>query len=99
MIIYGKYTSINWFVESGVAWFALAMFFMYIITFYTKRFKPVYVFVLSVVIAMILGYTGENTDIFCWMRIVYFYPFFSYAPAILPCICAAFSIFVRSTEE
>ena len=38
MIIYGKYTSINWFVESGVAWFALAMFFMYIITFYTKRF-------------------------------------------------------------
>ena len=76
MIIYGKYTSINWFVESGVAWFALAMFFMYIITFYTKRFKPVYVFVLSVVIAMILGYTGENTDIFCWMRIVNFYPFF-----------------------
>lgn len=76
MIIYGKYTSINWFVESGVAWFALAMFFMYIITFYTKRFKPVYVFVLSVVIAMILGYTGENTDIFCWLRIVNFYPFF-----------------------
>ena len=76
MIIYGKYTSINWFVESGVAWFALAMFFMYIITFYTKRFKPVYGFVLSVVIAMILGYTVENTDIFCWMRIVNFYPFF-----------------------
>ena len=76
MIIYGKYTSINWFVESGVAWFALAMFFMYIITFYTKRFKPVYGFVLSVVIAMILGYTVENTDIFCWLRIVNFYPFF-----------------------
>ena len=76
MIIYGKYTSINWFVESGVAWFALAMFFMYIITFYTKRFKPVYGVVLSVVIAMILGYTVENTDIFCWMRIVNFYPFF-----------------------
>ena len=51
MIIYWKYTSINWFVESGVAWFALAMFFMYIITFY--KLKPVYGFVLSVVIAMI----------------------------------------------
>ena len=75
MIIYGKYTSINWFVESGVAWFALAMFFMYIITFYTKRFKPVYGFVLSVVIAMILGYTVENTDIFCWLRIVNFIHF------------------------
>ena len=50
--------------------------FMYIITFYTKRFKPVYGFVLSVVIAMILGYTVENTDIFCWLRIVNFYPFF-----------------------
>lgn len=25
---------------------------------------------------MILGYTVENTDIFCWMRIVNFYPFF-----------------------
>lgn len=45
MIIYGKHTSINWFV-------------------------------LSVVIAMILGYTVENTDIFCWLRIVNFYPFF-----------------------
>lgn len=44
--------------------------FMYIITFYTKRFKPVYGFVLSVVIAMILGYTVENTDIFCWMKLL-----------------------------
>ena len=33
-ITYGKYTTLIWFDDSGVAWYAMAMFFMYIITFY-----------------------------------------------------------------
>ena len=37
------YVSIDFFRESGVSWFILALFFMYIITFYTKKYKPLYV--------------------------------------------------------
>lgn len=70
------YVSIDFFRESGVSWFILALFFMYIITFYTKKYKPLYVLSVSILISMLAGYTNGDTNVFCWLRIVIFYPFF-----------------------
>lgn len=70
------YVSIDLFRESGVAWFILALFFMYAITFYTKRFRPVYVFTVSIFVSMLAGYTNGDINLFCWLRVVIFYPFF-----------------------
>lgn len=70
------YVPIDLFHESGVAWFILALFFMYVITFYTKRFRPVYVFTVSILVSMLAGYTNGDINLFCWLRVVIFYPFF-----------------------
>lgn len=59
-----------------MAWFILALFFMNIITFYTKRFRPSYIFVLSILLSMLAGYAKGDMNLFCWLRVVIFYPFF-----------------------
>lgn len=76
------FVPIDLFRESGVAWFVLALFFMYIITFYTKRFRPAYVFTVSIFIALLAGYTNADINLFSWLRVVVFYPFF-YAGYVL----------------
>ena len=75
-IIEGDYKPIDFFRESGVAWFILALFFMHVITFYTKRFRTLYVFVVSILISMLAGYTIGDINLFSWLRVVIFYPFF-----------------------
>ena len=44
----GTFISVDFFREPGAAWFILALFFMYLITFYTKQFRPAYVLIVSV---------------------------------------------------
>lgn len=70
------YVGIDFWRESGVAWFILALFFMNVITFYTKRFRPSYILVLSILLSMLAGYTKGDMNLFCWLRVVVFYPFF-----------------------
>lgn len=82
ILLQDGYVPIDLFRESGVAWFILALFFMYVITFYTKRFQPVYVFAVSILIAVLAGYTNADINLFCWLRVVIFYPFF-YAGYVL----------------
>ncbi len=72
----GDYVPIDFFREAGVSWFILALFFMYVITFYTKQFCPAYVLLVSILISMAAGYTNVDTNLFCWLRVVIFYPFF-----------------------
>lgn len=76
IILRDGFVPIDFFHESGLAWFILALFFMYVITFYTKRFRPVYVFTASILISMLAGYTNGDINLFCWLRVVVFYPFF-----------------------
>ncbi len=77
------YVGIDFFREPGVGWYILALFFMYVITFYTKRFRPAYVFIVSILLSMLAGYTNGDINLFCWLRVVVFYPFF-YAGYALP---------------
>ena len=72
----GTFISVDFFREPGAAWFILALFFMYLITFYTKQFRPAYVLIVSVFVSMAAGYSNMDTNLFCWLRIAIFYPFF-----------------------
>lgn len=72
----GTFVSIDFFQEAGAAWFIMALFFMYLITFYTRRFRPAYVMLVSILISMAAGYSNVDTNLFSWLRIVVFYPFF-----------------------
>ncbi len=81
-IIQGDFVEIDFVRESGVAWFILALFFMHVITFYTKRFRPAYMFTLSILLSMLAGYTNGDINFLCWLRVIIFYPFF-YAGYVL----------------
>ena len=72
----GTFISVDFFREPGAAWFILALFFMYLITFYTKQFRPAYVLIVSVFVSMAAGYSNMDTNLFCWLRIAIFYPFY-----------------------
>lgn len=63
--------------ESGLPWFMLSLFFMYVITMYTKRFKPIWVLVSSVALSVFAGYAiQKNGDFLTILRTINFYPFF-----------------------
>lgn len=54
----------------------LALALMFAITFYTKRFQPRYILLLSVLLSLFAGYTTEKTTFLVWLRVVNYYPFF-----------------------
>lgn len=65
------------FSPSGISWYLLSMFFMFLITMLIKDYKPQYIFVLSLIIGVMCGFVQtENPDFFTWMRTLTFYPFF-----------------------
>ena len=63
--------------EAGLPWFMLSLFFMYIITMYTKRFKTAWVLIGSVALSVFAGYAiQKNGDFLTVLRTINFYPFF-----------------------
>lgn len=65
------------FSPSGISWYLMSMFFMFLITMLIKDYKPQYIFVLSLIIGVMCGFAQtENPDFFTWMRTLTFYPFF-----------------------
>lgn len=65
------------FSPSGISWYLMSMFFMFLITMIIKDYKPQYIFVLSLIIGVMCGFVQtENPDFFTWMRTLTFYPFF-----------------------
>ena len=65
------------FSPSGISWYLMSMFFMFLITMLIKDYKPQYIFVLSLIIGVMCGFVQtENPDFFTWMRTLTFYPFF-----------------------
>lgn len=65
------------FSPSGISWYLMSMFFMFLITILIKDYKPQYIFVLSLIIGVMCGFVQtENPDFFTWMRTLTFYPFF-----------------------
>ena len=65
------------FSPSGISWYLMSMFFMFLITMLIKDYKPQYIFVLSLIIGVMCGFVQtKNPDFFTWMRTLTFYPFF-----------------------
>lgn len=64
------------FSEDGLPWFVLCLFFCYVISMGVKRFKPGYVMVIAVILSIFAGYSPENRDLFVWLKVVNFFPFF-----------------------
>ena len=65
------------FSPSGISWYLMSMFFMFLITMLIKDYKPQYIFVLSLIIGVMCGFCKtSNPDFFTWMRTLTFYPFF-----------------------
>lgn len=65
------------FSPSGISWYLMSMFFMFLITMLIKDYKPQYIFVLSLIIGVMCGFCQTNNpDFFTWMRTLTFYPFF-----------------------
>lgn len=63
--------------ESGLPWFMLSLFFMYVITMYTKLFKPMWVLIGSVTLSVFAGYAiQKGGDFLTVLRTINFYPFF-----------------------
>lgn len=67
---------INFFKADGVEWFALAMFWWYVITILVKEVHPCYVIIASVCMSMLSGYMNTDGSFMVWQRTVTFYPFF-----------------------
>lgn len=68
--------SLRFFSESGVPWFALALFAMYVITMYVKHFHWTYVLIWSLLLSFFVGYDQTMGDFLAIRRIINFYPFF-----------------------
>lgn len=68
---------ISLFNIGGVSWFMVSLFFMNLITMLVKNYKPAYILTLSLIIGVIVGFSGSGNTVFLsWMRTVVFYPFF-----------------------
>ncbi|MDD3415394.1 MAG: hypothetical protein PHY47_15525 [Lachnospiraceae bacterium] len=64
------------FSNDGIQWFALCLFFSYLITILLQDCNLVFVFILSIAIACISGYDTSLGNNFASSRTIVFYPFF-----------------------
>lgn len=67
---------INPFYENGVPWYALSMFWWYLIAVLVRKVKPAYVMIVAVALALLSGYTQEVNSFLCMQRTLIFFPFF-----------------------
>lgn len=67
---------INFFRESGVPWFMLAIFAFYMLTTALKNYSAGYISVFIVAFACAAGYDSNINDFLSLSRIIVFYPFF-----------------------
>ncbi len=74
--IFEKAYVVSFFKMMSLPWFMFAIFAMYLITMVTQKYKPAFILTISVLLALVAGYSMEDGNWFCWMRIVNFYPFF-----------------------
>ncbi len=71
-----KYISINFFKESSVPWFMLAIFAFYLITIALKNYSVTYISVFIIAFACVAGYDANINDFLSLSRIIVYYPFF-----------------------
>ena len=72
----GKMPAFRLFYEGSAPWYAFTLFAFCLITIFTDRFDPKYIFAISVILALAAGYDNRIGDHFCLSRIIVYYPFF-----------------------
>lgn len=72
----GKASGFDLWSESGVPWYALTLFFCYVLTAILCALKERYVLMISIVMGVAAGYCTWLGDFLTGMRFFTFYPFF-----------------------
>lgn len=68
--------SFSFFRESGIPWYAFAMFVYYLVTIQMRRFNKKVVFIIAIIISCLAGYVSQINSFLVCSRILVFYPFF-----------------------
>ena len=71
-----SFGEINFFSQSGAPWYLFAMIVWYLLIPVIRKFRPVPVIAVSIVLALVAGYIKEIGDFLCLSRILVFGPFF-----------------------
>lgn len=74
--LYGRSVSFHLFSEKSVSWYLFAMAAWYGITMLVQNLNKKYVFLLSVLLSLVVGFDKDIGDFLCLSRIIVFYPFF-----------------------
>lgn len=74
--IFAKAKTLYLFDSDGIPWFVLSLFWMNLITMYTKKIKPQWVLALSLILSVFAGYNHSTIDKLAILRTINFYPFF-----------------------
>ena len=69
-------TTVDFFHENGIAWYALAMFWWGAIAMLVKQVKPSYVLAISLFLSVISGYSADVNSFLVMQRTIIFFPFF-----------------------
>lgn len=75
-ICLGRNNGFSLFTEDGVPWFALTLFFYYVITIAIRNWAPVHGIVVFTLLGVMAGYDSQLGDFLSGMRLFTFYPFF-----------------------
>lgn len=67
---------LNFFDVDDVSWYAFAIFVFALVTMYLQRFSPIYIMLLSLAMALAIGYDSHVGTYLTLSRIFVFYPFF-----------------------
>ena len=73
---YRKFSEINFLRQSGAPWYMFAMTAWYLLIPVLRKVKPIYVFAVSIPLALIVGFFDIIGDVLCLSRILVFGPFF-----------------------
>lgn len=76
MLCTGEAAPWDFFHEDFVAWYAFAMFWLFLVTTLVRNVKPLYVLIVSLVIAVISGYSPKIDSFLVIQRSINFFPFF-----------------------
>lgn len=71
-----SFREINFFTQSGAPWYLFAMIVWYLLIPVVRRFRPVPVLTVNIVLALLAGFFKEVGDFLCLSRILVFGPFF-----------------------
>lgn len=74
--IYGKLGTYHILIENGVPWFALVLFFYYMITMLIGKWNVKYAMTAFCILGVMIGYDTNMGNTLAAMRMITFYPFF-----------------------